>query len=108
MTVRMPGPTVASQQPRTDFKVTNAKRIIGTLGGMSCPRIEEQLTSAVEWPLEYPCSTIFAIIILPMAATPAEHVPAMAPNIAHDTTVTAPRRTISSMSLIVQGRTSVP
>ena len=45
--VMMPGPTVDRKQASTLVPVTQPKMIMGVLGGMSTPRMEEQVMSAV-------------------------------------------------------------
>ncbi len=47
MMVTMPGPTVDRKQASTLVPVTQPKMIMGVLGGMSTPRMEEQVMSAV-------------------------------------------------------------
>ena len=47
MIVRIPGPTVDRKQARTFVLVTQPKMIIGVEGGISVPRIDEAVISAV-------------------------------------------------------------
>ena len=50
----MPGTTVAIKHARMLTPVVHPKMMIGTLGGIRVPKMEEQVTSEVEKPREYP------------------------------------------------------
>lgn len=52
MMVRMPGTTVAIKQPRMLMPVVQPKTMMGMLGGISVPRMEEQVTREVAKPRE--------------------------------------------------------
>ncbi len=86
----MPGPAAARKQPATDVLVTMPKSIMGMLGGMSCPRIPEQATSAVAYSRLYPYFSICGRIVIPMVATADEDDPDIAPKRAEEMIVTMP------------------
>ena len=65
--------------------------IIGVLGGMRTPRIDEQVTSAVANGRGYPRLTISGMSMFPVAATPVKALPEIAPIRAHVTVATTPR-----------------
>mgnify|MGYP005946734353 CR=1 FL=1 len=50
--VMMPGTTVAMKQPRMLIPVVQPNTIMGMLGGINVPRIEEHVTREVAKPLE--------------------------------------------------------
>ncbi len=61
-----------------------------TEGGINSPKTDETVTRAVEYPLGYPCSTILGMSIGPVAATPVNPLPDIAPIIAQVVTATTP------------------
>jgi len=93
--VMIPGPTVVRKQAATDSLVIKAKSIMGTLGGISCPSTDATATRPVAYPLEYPSFSISGISNEPIAATAAEQVPAIAPDIAQAIIITAPSPPLS-------------
>ncbi|MPN25181.1 hypothetical protein SDC9_172588 [bioreactor metagenome] len=62
-----------------------------TLGGIRSPKIEESVTSAVAYPLGYPCSTMRGMRMGPVAATPVKPLPEIAPIMAQLIAATTPK-----------------